>query len=220
MTKSVLISDDIRRAFPNYHAGVIYASVKNSPRCEELWEELDREAAIIKNRYTTEDIKDIPAIAATRNAYKTLGKDPSRYRPSAEALLRRIIKEAGLYKISALVDLINLVSIRTGYSIGGFDADKVNGTAELGVGVEDEEFTAIGRGKLNIAGLPVFRDETGCMGTPTSDEIRTSLSPETKHILIIINAYSGPGGLQEAVKLTVELLKKYAFAEGIETSII
>ena len=64
-------------------------------------------------------------------AYKRLGKDPNRYRPSAEALRRRILRGLPLYKIDTLVDIVNLVSIRSGYSIGGFDADKIVGGLEL-----------------------------------------------------------------------------------------
>lgn len=89
-----------------------------------------------------------------RQAYKRLGKDPNRYRPSSEALRRRILRELPLYKVDTLVDLINLVSIRSGYSIGGFDADKIaGGSLVLGVGREGEIYHGIGRGELNIAGL-------------------------------------------------------------------
>ena len=106
-----------------------------------------------------EDIKLQPAIAATREAYKRCGKDPGRYRPSAEALRRRLMRGIPLYQIDTLVDLINLVSLRTGYSIGGFDADKIQGkTLELGIGKSGEPFEGIGRGILNIEGLPVYRD--------------------------------------------------------------
>ena len=74
---------------------------------------------------TDESIKQMPPIHATREAYKKFGKAPSRYRPAAEALLRRIVKGEELYKINTLADLVNLASIYTGYSIGGFDLDKI-----------------------------------------------------------------------------------------------
>ncbi|MBO5719913.1 MAG: hypothetical protein J6R61_00035, partial [Bacteroidales bacterium] len=118
-----------------------------------------------------------------------------------------------------LVDLINLVSLKTGYSIGGFDRDKIVGIPTLGVGCQDEKFEGIGRGVLNIEGLPLYRDEIGGIGTPTSDEIRTSISDDTKNILIIINGYSGLEGLQETIDFTIELLKKYADAEELQSAI-
>ena len=82
-----------------------------------------------------------------------------------------------------------------------------------------KKFEGIGRGLLNIAGLPVYRDEVGGIGTPTSDEVRTSISPETKNILVIINGYSGLEGLQEAIDYTVDLLKKYAEATSVTSAI-
>ena len=120
-----------------------------------------------------------------------------------------------LYHISTLVDLINLVSIRTGYSIGGFDAGKIEGDfLTLGVGKENELFHAIGRGILNIENLPVYRDATGPIGTPTR------LSPDTTQILIIINGYSGENGVENAIKLTTDLLTRYAYACDIETDYV
>ena len=213
------ISDLAKTLFKEYCAGVITASVKNSAFDEGLWSEIDALTEEIRKKYSVSDIKQIPTILATRNAYKIAGKDPNRYRPSAEALMRRLINGNDLYKISTLVDLINLVSLKTGYSIGGFDKDKIVGTPTLGVGEEEEKFAGIGRGLLNIAGLPVYRDEVGGIGTPTSDEVRTSISSDTKNLFIIINGYSGIDGLQEAIDYTIELLKKYAEATSVTSAI-
>ena len=121
-----------------------------------------------------------------------------------------------LYRIDTLVDLINLVSIRTGYSIGGFDADKIEGDLTLGVGQEGELYTGIGRGVLNIAGLPVYRDRLGGIGTPTSDEERTKITMNTTSLLMIINGYSGSEGLSDTGDYALDLLRRYASAENIE----
>lgn len=146
-----------------------------------------------------------------------MGKDPNRYRPSAEALCRRIVRGLPLYQIDTLVDIINLVSIRTGYSIGGFDAHKIKGdTLTLGVGMPDEPYEGIGRGVLNIEGLPVYRDDEGGIGTPTSDHERTKIDIGTTSFLALINGYSGKEGLTEAVAYMQSLLREYANSdEGI-----
>ena len=132
--------------------------------------------------------------------------------PPAKPLLRGL----ELYQIDTLVDLINLVSLRTGYSIGGFDADKIQGTDLcLGIGRAEEPFEGIGRGVLNIEGLPVFRDAVGGIGTPTSDNERTKMDVGTRHILAIINGYDGDTTrLQQAAEMTQELLRKYASSDG------
>ena len=112
--------------------------------------------------------------------------------------------------------LINLVSIASGYSIGGFDADKFEGnTLTLGIGRAGEPYEGIGRGELNIEGMPVYRDAVGGVGTPTSDNERTKLSLSTTHLLVIVNGYDGDvPHLQETVAYMQSLLEKYA--EGRE----
>jgi DNA/RNA-binding domain of Phe-tRNA-synthetase-like protein len=208
--RQITISNEILTICPGFHFAAIECEVKNTPHNDALWQEIDAFCANFKETVKMEEIKTRPTIFATRQAYKKLGKDPNRYRPSAEALCRRIVKGDRLYQIDTLVDIINLVSIKTGYSIGGFDADTIKGNLVLGVGKTNEPFDAIGRGMLNIEGLPVYRDEIGGIGTPTSDEERTKITADTSRLLLFINGYSGENGLKEAVDYSLELLKKYA----------
>lgn len=216
MIYNLTVSQELKSHCPEYRGAAVYAAVTNTPYCEGLWQEINDFTQELRAAETTEGIKQQPAIAATREAYKRCGKDPSRYRPSAEALRRRLLRGLELYRIDTLVDLINLVSLRTGYSIGGFDADKIQGTDLcLGVGHAEEPFEGIGRGVLNIEGLPVFRDAVGGIGTPTSDNERTKMDVGTRHILAIINGYDGNlERLQEAALMTQELLQKYASSDG------
>lgn len=211
------VSEEIRKACPQFAGIAISATVKNSAYCKPLWDKIDELTRQFRETYTTDSIKDMPSIRATREAYKRCGKDPSRYRPSSEALCRRILRGIPLYQIDTLVDLINLVSIRSGYSIGGFDADKIQGDRlVLGIGKADEPYEGIGRGPLNIEGMPVYRDAMGGIGTPTSDNERTKLELDSTHLLAIINGYSGKEGLQEAAQYMLELLKEFAEAQDEE----
>lgn len=209
------LSSEIKTACPELKVLAIACQVKNSPSDVALWQEIAAEEAAVKATCRIEEVNKWAPIKATRTAYKRLGKDPNRYRPSAEALRRRILRGMPLYRIDTLVDLINLVSIRTGYSIGGFDADKIEGDLTLGVGQEGELYTGIGRGVLNIAGLPVYRDRLGGIGTPTSDEERTKITMNTTSLLMIINGYSGSEGLSEAGEYAIDLLRRYASAENV-----
>lgn len=211
---------EIAETCPELRVMAIRAHVSNTTYNAELWEEINALEQTIRAENQLDQINKIPAIQATRQAYKKLGKDPNRYRPSAEALHRRIHRGLPLYQINTLVDLINLISIKTGYSIGGFDAEKIDGDLTLGVGREGELYHGIGRGQLNIAGLPVYRDKTGGIGTPTSDEERTKIALETTELLMLINAYNGSDGLKEATEWSITLLQKYAAATQIQTQII
>ena len=212
----IRIEDTIRQAAPGLLVVAIEADVTNGETSEELWALLNRAAADIRDITELPDINRRPGIRATRDAYKALGKEPNRYRPSAEALCRRVVKGMELYRINALVDLINLVSLLSGYSIGGFDADRIQGEVlSLGVGREGELFEAIGRGVLNIACMPVYRDSIGGIGTPTSDNERTKLDISTRRLLMCVNVYGEEMPVADTVRMIVDSLERFADAKNI-----
>ncbi len=210
----VSISPEVGQAAPGLKVVVFESSVVNPPTPDALWQRLC-EAAKELGATPMECVRHRPAIDATRTAYKALGKEPNRYRPSAEALMRRAVGGKELYRTTAIVDLINLASLLTGHSIGAFDADKIaGGELVLGKGRPGEPYQAIGRGELNIECLPVFRDAIGGIGTPTSDNERTALSPSTRRLLVTLNCYGDcEMGNAAAVDLVRELLTEYAGAE-------
>jgi DNA/RNA-binding domain of Phe-tRNA-synthetase-like protein len=212
----ITISEEIRQRCPEFVGTAVVANVRNSAFNAELWEEIEAFISDYRQRYTVDSIKEMPSIEATRTAYRRCGKDPSRYRPSGEALVRRTLKGNELYQVSTLVDLINLASIAYGYSIGGFDADKIEGEALcLGIGREGEPYEGIGRGVLNIEGMPVYRDAIGGIGTPTSDHERTKLSLETTSLLTIVNGYDGNRENVDACATYIqELLRRYCYSDG------
>lgn len=213
---NIEIEEGFRRACPGFSGVAISADIVNSEPDDALWCEIDSRVAAYREAYTVDSVKDIDAIRATRDAYRALGKDPSRYRPSAEALCRRVLRGMQLYRVSTVVDLVNLVSMETGYSIGGFDADKIVGDRlVLGVGRDGEPYEGIGRGPLNIASLPVYRDGAGGIGTPTSDNERTKIHLATSHLLLIVNSY-GATSPDDAAEELEALLLKYASASNID----
>lgn len=219
--KEIQFSDEIKAAVPGLAVIQIEAEVSNRPTSDLLWEEIEKECASLRNNYILGEINKRPAIAGTRTAYKTLGKDPNRYRPSAEALCRRVINGKGIYRLTTLIDVINLISIATGYSIGGFDNDKISGNRLiLGVGRNLEEFEAIGRGTLNIEGLPVYRDEIGGIGTPTSDVERTKLTPDTRHLLMLVNIYKHSEEIEKTIETIKTLLTRHAELKSFNCQII
>lgn len=212
----IKFDDAIKRNAPCLQVLQVEAEVNNGPTSDGLWDEIEHETLRIQSLYALDKIAKRPAISATRSAYKAIGKDPNRYRPSAEALCRRVVNGKGLYRLTTLVDLINLVSLVTGYSIGGFDRDKIKGdTLVLGAGAHDEPFEAIGRGSLNIEFLPVYRDSIGGIGTPTSDCERTKLAEETRNLLMLVNIYGLETSVEDTKNLIGRLLSEYADADNI-----
>ena len=197
-------------------ASCLEAEVVNSPYHADLWAEIEALGEKFRRELTTESLKELTSISATRRVYKACGKDPSRYRPASEALIRRVLQGKELYQRDTLVDLVNLASIAYGYSIGGFDADKMVGdTLTLGIGREGEPYEGIGRGFINIHGLPVYRDQQGGVGTPTSDNERTKMTLSTRHLLVLINGYDGnEQRVRENAEYIQALLRKYAQSDG------
>jgi len=210
------VSQEIESVCPEFVGACVEAQVVNTPYCEELWQEIKALGERFRSELTTESLKDMTSIAATRRVYKACGKDPSRYRPASEALIRRMLQGKELYQRDTLVDLVNLASIAYGYSIGGFDADKfVGNTLTLGIGREGEPYEGIGRGLLNICGLPVYRDAEGGVGTPTSDNERTKMTLDTRHLVVLINGYDGnEQRVRENAEYIQQLLRKYCQSDG------
>ncbi|MBL4789704.1 MAG: hypothetical protein JKY60_11905 [Kordiimonadaceae bacterium] len=126
-----------------------------------------------------------PVIAKIRAAFKTCGKDPSRYRPSSEALTRRIIAGKPLYHVNNVVDCGNLISLMTGIPVGCYDATWIKGDLTLRVGKAGETYETIGRGSLNLEGLPVLADANGPFGTPFSDSAHTAVTETTRKVKFI-----------------------------------
>ncbi len=212
----IVVSEEIETVCPTFVGACLEASVENTPYCQELWDEINALGERYRQTLTTESLKQISGIAATRKVYRACGKDPSRYRPASESLIRRMLQGKTLYQIDTLVDLVNLASIAYGYSIGGFDADKFEGdTLTLGVGKAGEPYEGIGRGMINIEGLPVYRDAKGGVGTPTSDNERTKMTIDTTRLAVLINGYDGDEKhVRENAEFIQQLLQKYCKSDG------
>ncbi|WP_372947515.1 B3/4 domain-containing protein [Mariniphaga sp.] len=212
----VSVSEELKILVPDVTLSCIECDVVVMEDNKALWAETEEKTNNLAASLKVEDISRLPAIATSRRGYKACGKDPARYRLSAEALLRRVVQGKGLYHVNNVVDLLNLVSVSTGFSIGGYDVEKIEDEAVFGIGLENELYEGIGRGELNIESLPVFRDKLGPFGTPTSDSVRTSVTRNTKRFLMIIIDFGALTELEDATELAVNLLKKYAGATNME----
>ncbi|MDZ7606941.1 MAG: phenylalanine--tRNA ligase beta subunit-related protein [Cyclobacteriaceae bacterium] len=209
------ISDALIKKIPLLRLCCISCEVQIGPSGVPIKKLSNEIIAKIQQELTIETVSQKPTIRATKEAYRILGKDPSRYRPSAEALTRRVVSGKGIYEINNIVDILNLVSLDTGFSIGGYDADKIVGDVEFGVGLANEPYEAIGRGELNIENLPLFRDELGAFGSPTSDSLRTMVTENTTRFLMVIIDFDGSVLLDEAMQKSIDWLSRLGKAQNI-----
>ena len=208
----ILIDLKIRERCPRLILNTLECQVSFSHENEQLWLYIEKSLNEVRKALKLDDISKIPAIQKAREAYKKLGKDPSRYSLSAEALLRRILQAKGLYRVNNVIDILNIISVKSGISIGGYDIDRIQGNVILSTADQKEEYYAVGRGLLNICNMPVLRDSIGSFGNPTSDSERTSVTDKTKRFLMVFFNFEGSGYANEWLNESKNLLIQYAKA--------
>ncbi len=214
--KKITISNELLKICPNIQLGCIQYSADVEKGSKELWKEIDKVIKKLEKSMTVEDIAKEKNIKDSRELYKKIGKDPHRYRISSEALLRRILQGKGLYKINNIVDVNNLISINSKLSVGSYDIDKLGEELTFRIGKKEETYKGIGKDTVNTENLPVFSDEFGAYGSPTSDSEKAMITNETKNILTVLIAFSDEANLEYHINNAIEILKNYVGAKNIE----
>src|SRR5438874_10565101 len=217
---NVTIDAKLKAKCPRAALGCVTAHVKAEASPAALLQEMKTRENEIQKLPFPRGVLESAQVETTRKAYKALGKDPARYRGSAEALLRRVIAGKGLPEINAVVDVINLVSVESRLPVGLYDLDRVNGDIVFRVGRAGESYRGIGKYDLNLEGLPVFCDATGPHGSPTSDSERTMVASATKHILGIIISFGGQEGLERWAQRMSALLTRHAAGQDLQMQLI
>jgi DNA/RNA-binding domain of Phe-tRNA-synthetase-like protein len=213
---NLTIDPGLKLKCPRAALGFLTALVVTRETPEALVEEMKVRETEILHLPEPRKLLEAPKILATRSGYKALGKDPSRYRGSAEALLRRIISGKGFPQINSVVDSINLISVESRLPIGLYDLARVKGDIVFRPGRAGETYKGIGKYDLNLEDLPVFSDETGPHGSATSDSERTMVTPATRNIAAILVSFGGAEGLESSCQRMTALLQKYAEGQEIQ----
>ena len=216
----VTIDEALKKKCPRVALGCVTARVEAGASPAGLTEELKARDAEIQKLAFPRGVLGSPQVEATRAAYKALGKDPARYRNSAEALLRRVVGGKGLPQINAVVDVINLVSVESRLPVGLYDLGHVVGEVVFRAGRAGETYKGIGKYDLNLEGLPVFVDTVGPHGSATSDSERTMVTDKTREVLAVIVSFSGTESLARLTERLGALLQQYAAGTEIVTKIV
>jgi DNA/RNA-binding domain of Phe-tRNA-synthetase-like protein len=216
----ISVSSEFKSKWPSVILGCLDCSIVMEKHNKKLWDNIETTCNEISTQIKVEDINKITAIETTRKAYRAFGKDPARYRPSAESLIRRVVKGEGLYHVNNVVDTVNLVSLVTGFSIGGYDFDKIKFPVTLRIGKHDDIYEGIGTGEMNIESLPVLSDLAGAFGCPTRDSVRTSISDKTERFLMIIFGFGDHEKIPAALHYAEKILTENASATKIKNIFI
>lgn len=214
------IDPDLKKKCPRTALGCLTARVSSGEAPAALVAEMQACESRILNLPEPRAVLESPKILATRSGYKALGKDPARYRGSAEALLRRILSGKHFPQINSVVDVINLVSVESRLPIGLYDLAHITGDIVFRAGRAGETYKGIGKYDLNLEGLPVFCDQVGPHGSPTSDSERTMVTESTRQVAAIFVSFGGAEGLDAALERMAGLLKQYAAATDVEVVIV
>ena len=161
----------------------------------------------VKGESDLDGLARLPEVAAMRAAFRAAGTDPTRYRPSAEALLRRVLQGKGAPRINAAVDANSLGSLTFRLPMGVYDADRLEGEVICRIGGAGEGWSAIGGKTVDGEGKILLADPAGPFGSPYADSARTVVTGETRRLLLVIFAppslASGRHGrLEEALAFT------------------
>jgi DNA/RNA-binding domain of Phe-tRNA-synthetase-like protein len=204
----VQIDAGLKKKCPRAALGCLTAGVKTGPSPEEFLAEMKARALEIERLPFPRSVLESPQIEMTRRAYKALGKDPARYRGSAEALLRRVVAGKGLPQIESRLP------------VGLYDAAHLRGDVVFRAGGTGETYKGIGKYDLNLEGLPLFADDQGPHGSATSDSERTMVTAKTEGILAVIVSFGGAEGLDRWTQRMSTLLSQHASAQKVEIRIV
>lgn len=218
MSKQLKIDSEMKEKWPQTRVGCLQYKVSVEKKNEDMWAYLKKDIfKRAKNQIFDYGINEIPNIKESRAAYKAFGKDPSRYRVSSEALIRRIGQGKGLYEVNTVVDVNNLISIESGFSVGSYDTANIEDELVFRIGRPGETYKGIGKEEINIEYLPVLADDEGAIGSSTSDSERAMITEDAKEVLTLIYSFSGNDDLEKALTYGKKYLEQYAGAKEVET---
>lgn len=215
----ISIDDKIKRLTPDFQIGVLICDVEvhNNNELDSIIHNLENE---INDSIDIKDVINLKIIKDGRDSYKKYGKDPSRYRLAVESLYRRLSKGNKLYRINNVVDLGNILSVKTRKSVAVLDYNKIKGDVLIRLGTLEDAYYGIGRGKLNVSNIPVYEDSIGPFGSVTSDTERTMITNNTSKILLFIISFSKKGSLQNELEYAKDLYQKYANGKNFSWNIL
>jgi DNA/RNA-binding domain of Phe-tRNA-synthetase-like protein len=213
---------EIKIELPGVKLGVVEADAVRVVRLEPGLAKLMDEVCGRKQReFTVESLAEAEPVRAVRAMFREWGMDPSKYRPSSEALLRRVVQGKGLYRVSNVVDIGNLGSIETGWPYGCYDRSKIDVPVSFRHGVTGERYEGIGKQTWHLEGRPVLADSQGPFGSPISDSTRSMITESAKQIMIVIYTPARASGafLNNVMTQLKDRLTQYAGASATRSDV-
>lgn len=173
---------------PQLKVQIIVAELDNLivRETQQAYQELVKVGLDYAARFAGKPISEVPGVEHARRFFRSIGIEPTRRRPSSEALLNRALKDKGFYSVNELVDAGNWCSLDFLLPIGIYDADKLQGAVRLVKGEAQDTYLALNKREMSFDGRYVLKDDAGPFGSPLTDSLRTCISTSTTRALLII----------------------------------
>ncbi len=182
----IYFSETILSKIPGIKIGVLNCSgFEVRKESEYVAEQFTILEQYIREKFSENAPSTDSIVSAVRRMYRRIGWEPTQYRPSSEAMIRRFLKNKGLYRINNAVDLGNVSSTQFHLPMGLYDKDKISGMISVDVGQDREEYQGISKDVIHAEGKLVLKDEEGIFGNPTADSARTSIQTSSTNILAL-----------------------------------
>jgi len=202
----IQLSSSLKAEIPDFKIGVIHYNnieVSDSPQMVKGRLRLFQESLYFD--LVDKPLTEFAGISEWRQIFKKVGTDPNRYRPSVEALYRRIKKQNYIDTIHSAADINNFFSLQYQVPIGVYDMEKIKGAIQIRVGTEDDTYTGINGREINMMNKILSSDELGPFGSPYVDSERSAVTLQAKNAIQLV--YLQPSMKTEQAKKLVHSLK-------------
>lgn len=221
MRYDVAIDESLRTVYPEIRLGLLRFQADVKEPDNDFWSYTDNDVLPqVRASIEGKEWNEIPGIKGSRAAYKAFGRNPGRYRVSSESLIRRVRRGDELYHINSVVDVNNLISVKSGLSVGSYDLGQVHGAITLRKAEQGEGYTGIGKDFLDMENMLVLADDEGIFGSSMSDSTRAMVTESAKDILVVIYCFENDIDLNTLLTEAKSAFEQYADVKDVETWLI
>lgn len=221
MKYDVSIDKKLYLVYPEIRLGLLRFQADVKEPDQKFWNYMDKEALPqVRTAIEGKEWSEIPGIRGSRAAYKAFGRNPGRYRVSSEALIRRVRRGDELYHINSVVDVNNLISVKSGLSVGSYDLGNIRGAVVFRKAEHGEGYTGIGKDFIDMENMLVLADGDGIFGSSMSDSTRAMVTENAKDVLVVVYCFENDIDLEALLNDAKRDFEQYATVQDIEAWII
>ena len=221
MKYDVSVDKNLFKVYPEIRLGLLRFHAEVQEPNDQFWSYMNTEVLPqVRSAIEGKEWSELPGIKGSRAAYKAFGRNPGRYRVSSESLIRRVRRGDELYHINSVVDVNNLISVKSGLSVGSYDLGQIHGAVVLRKAEHGEGYTGIGKDFLDMENMLVLADDQGIFGSSMSDSTRAMVTENAKDILTVIYCFEKELDLASLLEEAKIAFERYAAVTDADSWIV